>query len=91
MYALICVCCHNIPTSTPQKGDHGVTQVAKNATIAKMAENCQNCISARPTPPTQTLWIPDLKTLFSLKIKEKPKKLVIFGPKKGGEGVNLFF
>ena len=42
---------HNIPTHTPQSGYHGVTEVAKTANIAKMAEKCINCMSTRPTPP----------------------------------------
>ena len=53
---LACVYYHNIPTSTPHSGFHGVTKIAKNADIAKLAENYMNCISARPTLPTQTLW-----------------------------------
>ena len=42
---------HNIPTHTLHSGDHGVTEVAKTANIAKTAQKCITCISARPTPP----------------------------------------
>ena len=48
---LVGIYCHTIPTHTPQSGYHGVTEVAKTADIAKMAEKCINCTSARPTPP----------------------------------------
>ena len=48
---LVGIYCHNIPTHIPQSGYHGVTEVAKTANIAKMAEKCINCMSARPTPP----------------------------------------
>ena len=57
------------PVAPPQSGYHRVTEVAKNADTAKIAENCINCTSTRPTPPTQTLWSRDPKTLFSVKIK----------------------
>ena len=48
---LVGIYCHNIPTHNPQSGYHGVTEVSKTANIAKMAEKCINCISARPTLP----------------------------------------
>ena len=48
---LVGIYCHNIPTHTPQSGYHGVTEVAKSAVIAKMAEKCISNTSARPTPP----------------------------------------
>ena len=48
---LVGIYCHNIPTHTPQSGSHGVTEVANITHIAKMAEKCINCKSARPTPP----------------------------------------
>ena len=35
-------------------GYHRVTKPSKNADIPKMAENCINCIGARPTPPSQS-------------------------------------
>ena len=38
-HILVGMYCHNIPTRTPQSGYHGVTEVAKTANIAKMAEN----------------------------------------------------
>ena len=47
---LVGIYCHNIPTHTPHSGYHRVTEVAKTANIAKIAEKCINCISARPTP-----------------------------------------
>ena len=75
--------CHNIPTHNPQSGYHGVTEVAKTANIAKMAEKCINC--TRPTPPhgvgTRT-------HCFRLKIKKKTKRFMISDPKK--EGVIFF-
>ena len=36
------------PHSHPSEGYHGVTEVAKTANKAKMAEKCIFCISARP-------------------------------------------
>ena len=48
---LVGIYCHNIPAHTPRSGYHGVTEVAKTANIAKMAEKCINCRTARPTPP----------------------------------------
>ena len=48
---LVGIYCHSIPTHTPQSGYLGVTEVAKTTCIAKMAEKCINCLSARPTPP----------------------------------------
>ena len=71
---LVGIYCHDIPTHTPQSGYHGVTEVAKNANIAKIAEKCINCISARPIPPIQTPWSRDPETLFRLEIEKKPKK-----------------
>ena len=50
---------------------------------ATMAENCINCVSARPTPPSQTLWSWALKTLFWLKT-EKPQTIRDFRPPKKG-------
>ena len=50
-HILVGIHCHNIPTNTPQTEYHGVTEVAKNANIAEMAEKCINCMSTCPTPP----------------------------------------
>ena len=75
--------CHNIPTHTPQSGYHGVTGVAKTANIAKMAEKCINCMSARPTPPHTNPGVGTWKHFFDSKSK-KTKRFRIFDPKKGG-------
>ena len=72
--------CHNIPTCTPQSGYQGVTKVTKKCDIAKLAENCRKCISARPTPPTQTVWSWN-PNFFGPKWK-KNKRFVIFDPPK---------
>ena len=45
---LVGIYCHNIPTHTPQSGYHGVTEVAKTANIAKMAENGINWLCINP-------------------------------------------
>ena len=87
---LVGIYCHNIPTHTPQSGYHGVTEVATTANIAKMAEKCINCISARPTPPHTNVWGWDPETLFRLKI-EKNQKIRDFRPKKrGGHFFDIF-
>ena len=79
---------HNIPSCTPQSGYHGVTKVAKNAEIAKIAENCINY-----TRPTSTQHKPyevgTRKHFFGSKSK-KTKRFVVFGPKKGGVIFNVF-
>ena len=81
---LVGIYCHNIPTHTPQSGYHGVTEVAKTTNIAKMAEECINCISARPTPPhTNPVELGPGYT-FSAQNKKKTKRFMIFDPKKGG-------
>ena len=78
---LVGIYCHNIPTHTPQSGYHGVTEVAKNANIAKMAKKGINCRSARPTPPHTNPIEPE--TVFWLKI-EKNQKIHDFQSKKRG-------
>ena len=81
---LVGIYCHNIPTHTPQSGYHGVTEVAKTATIAKTAEKCINCISARRTlPHTNPMESRPGKT-FSAQNPKKTKRFMIFDPKKGG-------
>ena len=67
------VYCHKITSYTPLSGYHGVTNVTCHADVGKLVKHCINCISVRPTPLTQTLWIPDPKILFQLKIEKKPK------------------
>ena len=81
---LVGMYCHNIPTHTPQSGYHGVTEVAKTANVAKTAEKCINCISARPTlPHTYPMELGPGNT-FSLKIEKKNIRFMIFDEKKGG-------
>ena len=58
---------------SPQSGHQAVTMAAKKPHIAKMAENCINCMSARPTQATQTLRIRVMRTLFRLKINKNQK------------------
>ena len=71
---LVGIYCHNIPTRTPQSGYHGVTEVAKTTNIAKMAEECINCISARPTPPhTNPMESGPGNTFSAQNRKKKPK------------------
>ena len=84
-YILVGIYCHNIPTRTLQSGYHEVTEVAKTANIAKMAEKCINCKKKALVPlrPIQTLWSRDPETLFRLKI-EKNQKIHDFRPKKRG-------
>ena len=81
---LVGIYCHNIPTHTPQSGYHGVTEVAQTTNIAKMAEKCINCISARPTlPHINPMESGPRKHFFGSKSK-KTKRFMIFDPKKGG-------
>ena len=75
---------HNIPTHTPQSGLHGVTEVAKTANIAKMAEKYMNCTSARPTLPHTNPMESGHGNTFSAQNRKKTKRLMIFDPKKGG-------
>ena len=70
---LVGIYCHNIPTHSPQSGYHGVTEVAKTAYIAKMAEKCINCISARPTPPHTNPMESGPGNTFSAQNRKKPK------------------
>ena len=73
-----------MPTHTPQSGYHGVTKVAKTANIAKMAEKCINCMSARPTPPHTNTMESGPENTFSAQNRKKTKRCMIFDPKKGG-------
>ena len=75
---------HNIPTHTPYSGYHGVTEVAKTADTAKMAEKYINCISACPTPPHANPMESGPGNSFSAQNREKTKRFLIFIPKKGG-------
>ena len=68
---LVRIYCHNIPTHIPQRWYHGVTEVAKTANIAKMAEKCINC--ARPTPPHTNPMESGPGNTFSAQNKKKPK------------------
>ena len=70
---LVGICCHNIPTHTPQSGYHGATEVAKTANIAKTAEKCTNCINIRPTPPHTNPIESGPRKAFSAQSKKKPK------------------
>ena len=81
---LVGIYCHNIPTRTPQSGYHGVTEVAKTTNIAKMAEECINCISARPTPPHTNPMESGPGNTFSAQNRKKTKRFMIIDPKKGG-------
>ena len=67
---LVGIYCHNIPTYTPQSG---VTEVAKAGNIAKMAEKCINCISARPTVPHTKAMESGPGNTFSAQNRKKPK------------------
>ena len=82
--------CHNIPTHTPDSGWHGVTEVAKTANIAKMAEKCISCIGARSTPPHTNLWSWDPETLFRLKIEKNQKIRDCRRKKRGGHFFSTF-
>ena len=79
-HVLIGIWCHNIPTHTP----HGVTEVAKTANIAKTAQKCINCISARPTPPHSNPMESGPGKIFPAQNRKKTKRFMIFDPKKGG-------
>ena len=70
---LVGIYCHNIPTRTPHSGYNGVTEVAKTANIAKMAEKCINCMSARPTPPHTNSMESGPRKTFSPQNRKKPK------------------
>ena len=70
---LVGIYCHNIPTHTSRSGYHGVTEVAKTPNIAKMAENCINCIRARPTPPHTNPMESEPGNSFSAQNRKKPK------------------
>ena len=70
---LVGIYCHNIPTHTPQSGYHGVTEVAKTPNIAKMAEKCIKCISARSTPPHTNPMESGPGNSFSAQNRKKPK------------------
>ena len=70
---LVGIYCHKIPNHTPQSGYHGVTEIAKPANIAKMAENCINCMSARPTPPHTNPMELGPGNTFSAQNRKKPK------------------
>ena len=72
---LVGIYCHNIPTPTPQSGYQGVTEVAKTANIAKMAEKCMNCISARPTPPHTNPMESGPGNTFSAQNRKKNQKI----------------
>ena len=72
---LVGIYCHSIPTCTLQSGYHGVTEVAKTANIAKMAERCMNCTRARPIPPRRNPMESRPGNTFSAQI-EKPKRLM---------------
>ena len=61
---LVGICCHNIPTHTPQSGYRRVNKIAKNTDIAKTTK------LARPTPlhtnhmesgPENTFWAQNRK------------------------------
>ena len=70
---LVGIYCHNIPTHTPQSAYHRVTEVAKTANIAKMAEKCINCTSACPTPPHTNSIESGPGNTFSAENGKKPK------------------
>ena len=70
---LVGIYCHNIPTRTPRSWYHGVTEVAKSANIAKMAEKCINCTSARPTTPHTNPIESGPGNTFSAQNQKKPK------------------
>ena len=78
---LVGIYCYNIPTHTPQSGYHGVTEVAKTANIAKMAEKCINRIRARPTPPHANPMESGPGNTFSAQ-NQKNQKIHDFRPKK---------
>ena len=67
-----------------------VTEVAKGANIAKMAEKCINCTSARPTlPHTNPMESGPRNTSSRLKPK-KTKRFMFFNPQKGGDFFSKF-
>ena len=61
-----------------------VTDVAKAANIAQMAEKCICRISACPTPPHTNLVESGPGNTFSAQMKEKPKNSFFSTQKKGG-------
>ena len=65
-----------------------VTEVAKTANIAKMAEKCTNCINARPSPPHTNPMESGPGNTFSAQNK-KNQRIHDFRPKKKG-GVFFF-
>ena len=87
---LVGIYCHNIPTRTPQSGYHGVTEVAKTTNVAKMGEECINCISARPTPPHTNPMESGPGNTFSAQNRKKTKRFMIFNPKKEGGHFSTF-
>ena len=72
---LVGIYCHNIPTHTPQSGEHGVTEVAKTANIAKMADQCITCMSACPTPLHTNPMESGPGNTFSAQNPKKTKKI----------------
>ena len=89
-HILVGIYCHNIPTRTPRGGYHGVTEVAKTANIAKMAEKGINCTSARPTPPHTNPMESGPGNTFSAQ-NQKNQKILDFRPKKrGGLFLDIF-
>ena len=56
-----------------QSGYHGVTEIAKTANVAKMAEKCINCTSARPTPPHTNPMESGPGNTFLAQNKKEPK------------------
>ena len=85
-HILVGIYCHTIPTYTPHSGYHGVTEVAKTANIAKIAEKCINWTSARPTPPHTNPMESGPGNIFWAQKNEskKTERFMIFDPKKGG-------
>ena len=61
---LVRIYCHNIPTWTPYRGYHGVTEVAKSDGIAKGINSCINRKRLVILRHLQTPWSWDAETLF---------------------------
>ena len=75
---------HSIPACTPQSGYQRVTEDAKSATKAKMAEKGINCMIARPTPShTNRMESGPGQTCSAQKRKPQTTRLMISDTKKG--------
>ena len=78
---LVGIYCHNIPTCTPRRGYHWVTEVAKTANKAEKAKKCIKCLSH--SAPYKPYGVGTREHFFGSKSK-KTKRFMIFDTKKEG-------